>query len=129
MPVSNAQNNTNLTAKNSLFKDYAWYRANFYNETIKAMQDFFKKDFELRFMGISIDENVFFYGDEYFVNKIPVTQNGDFKVKLSSKVIECMLNTALGLDEKRFELKKLTYGFNSANAKNYKAQSLRFFCV
>ena len=28
-----------------------------------------------------------------------------------------------------FELKKLTYGFNSANAKSYKAQSLRFFCV
>lgn len=109
MPVSNAQNNTNLTAKNSLFKDYAWYRANFYNETIKAMQDFFKKDFELRFMGISIDENVFFYGDEYFVNKIPITKTGDFKVKISSKVIAHLLDVAIGTSEKSFELKSLTY--------------------
>ena len=28
-----------------------------------------------------------------------------------------------------FELKKLTYGFNSVNAKNYKLQSLKCFCV
>ena len=27
------------------------------------------------------------------------------------------------------ELKKLTYNFKSANVKNYKAQSLKFFCV
>ena len=27
------------------------------------------------------------------------------------------------------ELKKLTYSFQSINVKNYKAQSLRFFCV
>ena len=28
-----------------------------------------------------------------------------------------------------FELKKLTYSFNSANAKVYKIQSLKCFCV
>ena len=97
-----------LSDKTSLLADYPWYYSNFYLETKKALDEFFKKSFDTRFMGISSGENILFYGDEYFVNKIPVTQNGDFKVKLSSKVIECMLNTALGLDEKRFELKKLT---------------------
>lgn len=97
-----------LSDKTSLLADYPWYYSNFYLETKKAIDEFFKKAFDTRFMGISSGENILFYGDEYFVNKIPVTQNGDFKVKLSSKVIECMLNTALGLDEKRFEIKQLT---------------------
>lgn len=28
-----------------------------------------------------------------------------------------------------FELKKLTYGFKSVSAKNYKLQSIKYFCV
>ena len=97
-----------LSDKSSLFKDYPWYYSNFYLELKKSLEEFFQKKFDVRFMGISSDENILFYGDEYFVNKIPVTKNGDFKVRLSSKIIECMLNNALGLDEKPFELKKLT---------------------
>ncbi len=97
-----------ISDKSSLQADFPWYFTAFYTELKKTIEKFFQKDFDVRFMGISIDENILFYGDEYFVNKIPVTKNGDFKVKLSSNVISHLLDVALGADEKPFELKKLT---------------------
>lgn len=108
MTAIQQENSVILSDRSSLFDDYPWYFANFYSETKKALEEFFNKDFTLRFMGISLDENVLFYGDEYFVNKLPVTKNGDFKVKLSSNVVSCLLDNAVGVDEKRFELKALT---------------------
>ena len=117
-----------LSDKSSLFKDYPWYYSNFYLELKKSLEEFFQKKFDVRFMGISSDENILFYGDEYFVNKIPVTKNGDFKVRLSSKIIECMLNNALGLDEKPFELKKLT-DIEAGVIKSYIVYLSLFFCI
>ena len=108
MTAVKTEENLVMVDKNDLFKAYPWYYSNFYVELKKAIEEFFKKNFDVRFMGISMGQNILFYGDEYFVNKIPVTKNGDFKVKLSSSVVESMLNVALGADEKKFELKKLT---------------------
>ncbi len=108
MAVQQAEKKEILSDKTSLFADYGWYYTNFYLETKKAIEEFFKKEFTVRFMGISGAENILFYGDEYFVNKVPVTKNGDFKIKLSSNVIANLLDTALGVSEKKFELKKLT---------------------
>ncbi len=108
MAVPQTEKKGILSDKTSLFADYGWYYTNFYLETKKAIEEFFKKEFSVRFMGISGTDNILFYGDEYFVNKVPVTKNGDFKIKLSSNVVANLLDTALGVAEKKFELKKLT---------------------
>lgn len=108
MPISQTEKNMVLADKSSLFGAFPWFYANFCIDTKKAIEEFFSKDFNLRLMGISQGENILFYGDEYFVNKLPITKNGDFKVKLSSNVVSYLLDTALGVDEKRFELKSLT---------------------
>ena len=108
MAVQQTEKKVILSDKTSLFDDYGWYYSNFYLETKKAIEEFLKKDFDVRFMGISGPENILFYGDEYFVNKVPVTKDGDFKIKLSSSIVSNMLDSALGSSEKKFELKKLT---------------------
>ena len=108
MTVKQPEKKLILSDKTSLFADYNWYYSNFYLETKKAIEEFFQKEFNVRFMGIAGTDNILFYGDEYFVNKVPVTKNGDFKIKLSSSIVSCMLDTALGCAEKKFELKKLS---------------------
>ncbi len=108
MTVKQPEEKLILSDKTSLFADYSWYYSNFYLETKKAIEEFFQKEFNVRFMGIAGADNVLFYGDEYFVNKVPVTKNGDFKIKLSSSVVSCLLDTALGSAERKFELKKLS---------------------
>ncbi len=108
MTALTSDTNIKTAGQNNLFKDYSWFWLNIYQKVRKSVQDFFQKDFALRFMGVSLEENVLFYGDEYFVNKIPVTKNNDIKVKISGSLVSCFLDNALGLSESPFILNKLT---------------------
>ena len=102
------QYTTKETRRKNLFKDYPFFYEKFYLTVQKAIEEFFEKPFETRFMSITEKENVLFYGDEYFVNKIPLTVNSDFTVRISSDLVEYLLNSALGESEKKFSLKNLT---------------------
>ena len=100
--------NVKKLEKNVLFNDYGWFYSNVYQKIQKSVDDFFQKDFSLRFMGISIDENLFFYGDEYFVNKVPVIKDSGVTVRISSSLVSSFLDNALGVSNKKFQLKDLT---------------------
>ena len=104
------QSNKNIKQKNksNLFNDYPWFYSNIYSGIQKITDDFFQKDFFLRLMSLSKDENILFYGDEYFVNKVPVTKISDIKIKISSGAVSALLDNALGLSESPFNLKNLT---------------------
>ena len=108
MTALTSDKNTKAAGQNNLFKDYSWFWANIFQKVKKASLNFFQKDFEFRFMGISLEDNILFYGDEYFVNKIPVTKNSDIKVKISGSLVSFFLDNALGLSENPFTLSKLT---------------------
>lgn len=103
-----SQYTTKETRIKNLFKDYPFFYEKFYLTVQKAIEEFFEKPFETRFMSITEKENVLFFGDEYFVNKIPLSVNSDFTVRVSSDLVEYLLNSALGESEKRFDLKNLT---------------------
>ncbi len=94
--------------KNALFKEYNWFYSNVYEKVQKAVDEFFQKDYSLRFMGISIDDNIFFYGDEYFVNKVPVIKGAGVSVRISSTLVSSLLDNTLGVNNKPFHLKNLT---------------------
>ena len=87
MAVSQTDRNENITVKNKLIDCYSLFYTRFYSEIQKSINKFFQKNYNLRFMGVSVDENILFYGDEYFVNKVPVIKNGDFVIKISSDMI------------------------------------------
>lgn len=99
---------SNIELKRNLVKYCPWFYSTFYKSLKKSTKEFFQKDIDIRFMGISIDENILFYGDEYFVNNIAINKNANFQMKISSGVIEYFLDTALGSSEKKFELNALT---------------------
>lgn len=94
--------------KNNLFKDYHWFYSNIYKAFQTATNEFFNKEFQLRFMGVSTDENILFYGDEYFVNKVPINKLSDIKLKISQSVISSILDSVLGTADKPFSLNALT---------------------
>lgn len=83
----------------TLFTSYEWYYSNFLTNIQNSLDEFFCKDFKLRFMGISVDENILAYGDEYFVNKIDVNKVSSLIVKLSSSFVSSILDNTLGKSE------------------------------
>lgn len=108
MTITEKEKASNIKLESNLSKYYPWFYSTFYKSLKKSTDEFFQKDIEIRFMGISIDENILFYGDEYFVNNIPINKSANFQMKISSGVIEYLLDTALGSSDKKFELNSLT---------------------
>ena len=96
------------TKNNALFDGYSWFNANICQKVQGAITEFFQKDFNLRFMGIAIDDNVLFYGDEYFVNKIPVVKDSGVVVRISATLVSSLLDDSLGINNKPFKLKELS---------------------
>ncbi len=92
----------------NLFKDYPRFYTNIFGQIKKATDDFFQNYFELKFIGLSSEDNILFYGDEYFVNKIPVNKQSTIEVRISSDTAAAFLDNALGSSEKKFYLNKLT---------------------
>ena len=108
MTVSQKDKKDNITVKNKLFDSYKLFQAKFYPEIQKSINKFFQKNYNIRFMGVSVDENILFYGDEYFVNKVPVVKNGDLIIKISSNLVSYLLDNAIGVSDKEFQLNNLT---------------------
>ena len=108
MTALKSKNNVSKEKKNNLSKNYSWFYSNIYSRIQKSVDEFFQKEFKLRFMGISYEENIFFYGDEYFVNKLPVTKVSSIMMRISSGLVSSLLDNSLGTKETAFELKKLT---------------------
>lgn len=108
MTALKTDNEINADIQNSLFNNYSLFYEDFYLNTQKAIKKFFEKDYELRFIGISENSSILSYGDEYFVSNIPVGNDFNLNIKISSEVVDEFLNSALGKDDKEFELKNLT---------------------
>ncbi len=106
--LKSEKDNSNITE--SLFKNYDWFYTNIFNCTQKALDNFFKKDFRLRFLGTFKDkDNILFYGDEYFVNKIVVNKYSTLTIRISSTFVSSILDNTFGAKEEEFSLKKLTH--------------------
>lgn len=94
----------------NLFKDYNWFYTNLYAKLEKALQDYFKKDFHLKFMGIFKEaDNFLFYGDEYFVNKIDINKYSSCVMRISASLVSSLLDNTLGTKEGRFSLRDITH--------------------
>ncbi len=108
MTVLKTEEQLNNTNTDNLLKDFPFFYTNVYAKTQKAIEEFFQKKFLLRFMGVSLDENILFYGDEYFVNEIPVNKESGIVVKISASLVSSLLDNALGVSEAPFKLNTVT---------------------
>lgn len=100
--------NSKKMSEINLFKDYPRFYEAIYKNIKKATVEFFQRDFELNFMGLSLKDNILLYGDEYFVNKLPVTNKSTIEVRLSAGLVEEFLNCAIGQSEEKFGINTLT---------------------
>lgn len=106
--LKSEKDKNNIT--DSLFKDYDWFYTNIFSCTQKALDNFFKKDFQLRLLGVFKDkENILFYGDEYFVNKTDINKYSSVIIRISSSLVSSILDNTFGKREEKFSLKNLTH--------------------
>ncbi len=108
MTAIKTNKNIKQTVFGNLYKDYPRFYENIFLNIKKTVDEFFHKDFGLRFMGISSGENILFYGDEYFVNKVPVTKMSEIQIRISANAISAILDNVLGVKEESFLLKNIT---------------------
>ncbi len=92
----------------NLLNDYPYFHTKIYKPLSKATVEFFQKEFELKFMGLSSEDNILMYGDEYFVNRIPVNKQTNIEVRLSTYAAECFLESAIGSSDKPYCLTRMT---------------------
>ena len=101
--------NSYIQMKPDVSLQYQWFYNNIFQKIIESSEKFFQRPFSIRFMGVSTDENILFYGDEYFVNTVPITETASLNIKISSSVIDFLLDEALGKSNEDFNLNNLTY--------------------
>lgn len=92
----------------NIFSDYFWFVENFEKVINEVNKDFFRSKIDLRFMGIAEENNMLFYGDEYFVNKVNINQNLSALIRVSKEAIGVLLEETLGKAKKTFALEDLT---------------------
>lgn len=98
----------NQTQKDNLFAEYPWFYANLKKEIEEGIKIFFEKETDVRFIGLTNDDNILFYGDEYFVNKLEINKTANYKIKISKGAVAYFLDNALGNETRNFELNYLT---------------------
>ncbi len=107
LDLKSGKNSRNLKEIN-LLKDYPYFYAKIYKPVEKSTAEFFQKEFELKFMGLSSGDNILMYGDEYFVSRIIINKQSEIEVRLSSDVAEGFLNSAIGAGENKYDLGGMT---------------------
>ena len=109
MIVSKEEKNTIQVGEKELFLKYPWFYDNLFYELKDTIQEFFQIEYDFRFMGVSYNEdNVLFFGDEYFINKLPINKTADIIIRISSDLISSLLNNALGVSDVSFSINELT---------------------
>ncbi len=109
MTVSEAEKNIMQEKGKQLFLEFPWFYDNIYEKLKDSINEFFQRDYYLRFMGVSFnEENVLFFGDEYFVNKFSVNKTASIELRISSGLISSLLDNSLGVSEAKFKLNSLT---------------------
>jgi len=110
MTVPAAEKKSEQSALKHIFIEYNWFYENIYGRLKNITAEFFNLEYSLRFMGISYDdENILFFGDEYFVNKIAVNKTASAFVRISSGLLSSILDNSLGAGDRAFSLDALTY--------------------
>lgn len=109
MAISQDEQNILDEQEKILFLEYPWFYEQIFLSINSSIQDFFQADYILRFMGVSFDDqNVLFFGDEYFVNKISINKFAAVDIRISSGLISSLLDISLGSSDKLFNLNSLT---------------------
>lgn len=98
----------NSISTNQLYRQYNWYRSTFPEIVQSSCDEFFDKNFELKFIGLSKNINCLLDNESCFVTKIGIDKDYDMFFRLTDKAIEIILNKILGKSKNKFNINKIS---------------------
>jgi flagellar motor switch/type III secretory pathway protein FliN len=81
---------------NSINYTYYWFQSIFTSKIKESIKDFLWSDINLKLVGVTEQDNVFFAGEEYFVTRIKVDKRNEVFLRISTPLIDLVLEYALG---------------------------------
>lgn len=98
----------NSISTDQLYREYNWYQNTFPEMVQNSCDEFFNKNFELRFIGLSKNINCLLDNESCFVTKIKINQDYDMFFRLTDNAIEIILNKILGKSKSKFNINKIS---------------------
>ena len=87
---------------------FYWFKKVIFQKITESVREVFLADFNLKLVGLSEKDNVFFSGEEYFVTRIRVNKGNEVFFRISAPLMNMFLSKALGTDGKQFSTATLT---------------------
>lgn len=87
---------------------FHWFKKVLIHKTNERVKEFLLKDMQLKIVGISEKDNVFFAGEEYFVTRIKITKESEIFFRISANLMDILLTEMLGKADKKFATENLT---------------------
>ena len=98
----------NSISTKELFQEYDWFHSTFAAVLQEAFDDFFDKNFIVKFFGLSKNINCLLDKEKCFVTKVQIDKEYELFVRLTDKVIEIILEKILGKSKTSFNINKIT---------------------
>lgn len=83
----------------NFYKTYDWFVKNFSPLLRETLDEFWGISFDFKLLCIGNNNNFFLEGSEYFATRIKLNKEKHLTLKLSSEIVEIVLNTTLGYKE------------------------------
>lgn len=87
---------------------FYWYRKVLFQKYKEKVKEFLLNDFNLKIVGISEQDNIFFSGEEYFVTRIRVDSVNEVFFRISAPLINIILSNSLGKMNFEFTTEAIT---------------------
>ncbi|MBQ2644650.1 FliM/FliN family flagellar motor switch protein [bacterium] len=92
----------------SLNGTFYWFKKVISQKTIDRAKEFLMFDLNMKIVGISEKDNIFFAGEEYFVTRIKVNKENNVFFRISSNLMDMILTKILGEASENFQTDNLT---------------------
>lgn len=96
-----------IVYKDELYNQFNWFFETFSKPFQSACDEFFSKNFTLKFISLSKDINILFQGNDYFVTKVRIDKQFDVLFKFSADAVKIILDKIFGPSQ-NFELSNIT---------------------
>lgn len=98
----------NSISTDELYKQYNWYQTTFPSVVQNSCDEFFEKNFNLNFIGLSKNINCLLGNEACFVTKIKIEQDYDMFFRLTENAVQLILDKILGQGKGRFNINRIS---------------------
>lgn len=98
----------NSKFSNKLNGSFYWFKRVLLSRIKEKMREFILSDFDLKLVGITEQDNVFFVGEEYFVTRIKTDKKHEVFFRISAPFMDIILEKGLGESSEVFVPENMT---------------------